>query len=227
MKNIEKEAIKITTKIAAEFKSKNPQSFDINEEVKLEHFGLNIVMDLLAWKKDQIQKEIGVWSKTRGEDETNANGYWDKAAEIALEIGLNFKKLNPEKIKGAIYADDFGLEVIYNLIKLEGTLSFKNIEDIAYNKYQLDWMKTHNHSIKELIQKIQEYRLDAIDDGAFDDDTTDLIFLEQFEANDGFNGELYVCFDEFLNNEYQDADYMRTLLNEEEFKRYKKEREKI
>lgn len=53
------------------------------------------------------------------DDEKDSEGYWDKAAEIATEIGLNFKSRYPDKFdKGEpIYAEDFGQEIIYNAIK--------------------------------------------------------------------------------------------------------------
>ena len=40
----------------------------------------------------------------------------------------------------------------------------------------------------------------------------------------GFNGEIYVCYDEFIDNEYQDKKYIRSLLdNEELFEEYLEE----
>ena len=53
------------------------------------------------------------------EDEKGTNGLWDKAAEIALEIGLNFKAQYPEKFPNdePVYAEDFGQEIIYNALK--------------------------------------------------------------------------------------------------------------
>lgn len=53
------------------------------------------------------------------DDEKDSEGYWDKAAEIATEIGLNFKSRYPNKFDEGepIYAEDFGQEIIYNAIK--------------------------------------------------------------------------------------------------------------
>lgn len=51
-------------------------------------------------------------------DEKGTKGLWDKAGEIAVQIGLEFKKRYPEKFDDCepIYAEDFGQEIIYNLL---------------------------------------------------------------------------------------------------------------
>lgn len=53
------------------------------------------------------------------DDEKGSGGYWDKAAEIATEIGLNFKNRYPDKFSAdePVYAEDFGQEIIYNALK--------------------------------------------------------------------------------------------------------------
>lgn len=90
----------------------------------------------------------------------------------------------------------------------------KKLERIAYEKYQLDWLKNHNFSIKDLLQEIETIpfsrEVNIVEDK-----------LAAFEEI-GFNGELYVCFNEFLDNEFQDKDYMKFLLTKEEFEEYLK-----
>lgn len=53
------------------------------------------------------------------DDEKGADALWDKAAEIAVKIGLRFKLKYPEKfhIFEPVYAEDFGQEIIYNILK--------------------------------------------------------------------------------------------------------------
>ncbi len=36
-------------------------------------------------------------------------------------------------------------------------------------------------------------------------------------AESGFDGEQYACYDEFLDAEYQDDEYMRQLLSKEQY----------
>lgn len=93
-------------------------------------------------------------------------------------------------------------------------MTTKSLERIAYEKYQLDWLKNHNFSIKDLLQEIETVPFSRERNVVEDK-------LEAFEEI-GFNGEIYVCFEEFLDNEFQEKDYMKFLLTEEEFEEYKK-----
>lgn len=97
----------------------------------------------------------------------------------------------------------------------------KDIAQIAYEKYQLDWMKNHNCSLEELIN-----HLDSIWNESFSYDEGNISpgkAFATFEEDCGFNGSLYVCFDEFLNAEYTDSGYMEYLLNEDEFSSYQED----
>lgn len=53
------------------------------------------------------------------DDEKGSGGYWDKAAEIATEIGFNFKNRYPDKFSAdePVYPENFGQEIIYNALK--------------------------------------------------------------------------------------------------------------
>lgn len=72
-----------------------------------------------------------------------------------------------------------------------------------YEKYQLEWMIDHNHSIREMITKIGEIAWEELtnDGGLSYDKIIDEAF-EIFESEQGFqNCELWVCEDEWKNNE--------------------------
>lgn len=103
----------------------------------------------------------------------------------------------------------------------------KDIAQIAYKKYQLDWMRRNNCSLEELIN-----HLDSIWNEELSYDEEKIYGLSPkdafavFEDDYGFNGSLYVCFDEFINAEYTDAEYMETLLSDEEFELYQEDIEK-
>lgn len=92
-----------------------------------------------------------------------------------------------------------------------------NIKKIAFNKYRLDWMLKHGYTLVELINKIQEIH---------DDDPSMSLqeCFDDFELFPGFNNVIWVCYPEFLDNEYQDEEYIKELLTEEEYEIYKKER---
>lgn len=66
-----------------------------------------------------------------------------------------------------------------------------------YEKYQLQWMIDHNHSLTDLIQELEDY---------LNQDLTDVKInltqaFEEWELYNGFNSEIYVC-----EKEYNDGD---------------------
>ena len=80
-----------------------------------------------------------------------------------------------------------------------------NIRKLCYELYKIDWK--HSHITKEReMNSIKDYYEGLIDN---DNEYTYEDYIEEF----GYDGELYVCFEEFCNAEYYDVDYMRTLLD--------------
>ena len=73
-----------------------------------------------------------------------------------------------------------------------------HVRRISYNQYQLYWMINHHHTFSELVGEITAYIEDY-------DDCKNLpeIFIE-WERNRGFGGEIWPCFDEFMECEYLD-----------------------
>lgn len=84
-----------------------------------------------------------------------------------------------------------------------------NILLIAYEKYRLDWMKRHNHTITELIRALDQMQSDLPEESVSD-------LFDNFDNNYGFDGELWACFDEFMETEFRDDEYMATILTPEE-----------
>ena len=85
------------------------------------------------------------------------------------------------------------------------------ISEMCYMLYKTDWKKQHGittkkkaETIKNYLQFMKENGLDK-DSYPFDD------YLEEF----GYDGELYVCYEEFLGAEYLDHDYICGLLKDE------------
>lgn len=80
-----------------------------------------------------------------------------------------------------------------------------DISKLCYELYKIDW--EHNHGITA------ERKSDAVIDyyeGLVDDD--EYYTFEDYLDEFGYNGELYVCYEEFLYAEYLDSDYMHILL---------------
>ena len=83
-----------------------------------------------------------------------------------------------------------------------------DIRKLCYELYKVDWK--HSHITKEReMDSIKDYYEGLIDN---DIEYTYEDYIEEF----GYDGELYVCYEEFCDAEYYDVDYMRTLLDNDE-----------
>lgn len=102
-----------------------------------------------------------------------------------------------------------------------------------YELYQLDWLSSHRYSVMDVVEEISECIMERIsiemnsphsdyDVGQgqriggrrYEKDTTD-IYREEVAAwsrDGGFLGEIWASFNEFLDTEYTDIDYMLNLI---------------
>ena len=73
-----------------------------------------------------------------------------------------------------------------------------------YHNYQLQWMMEHGYSLKDLMDSMEEYTLsgECFQNLKPESCLTSQIFWE-WECNCGFDGEIWVCFEEWLQTEYQ------------------------
>lgn len=78
-----------------------------------------------------------------------------------------------------------------------------------YRLYQLDWMMYHNQSVDSVIRECQNIADEYISEDYGEDISLDL--REEFNER-GFDGSMYVCFDEFLGAEYLNEKYMSELM---------------
>lgn len=79
-----------------------------------------------------------------------------------------------------------------------------DIKRMCYELYKADWKHCHISFEREL-ETIQDYfvgLIDAYTEYTYED------YLDEF----GYNGELYVCYEEFCESEYLDEEYMCSLL---------------
>lgn len=60
----------------------------------------------------------------------------------------------------------------------------------AYNKFQLEWLISHNHSLPELIEELNKRQFDSPDLSVSD-------LFKKWEMDSGFGGEIYPCRAEF------------------------------
>ena len=81
-----------------------------------------------------------------------------------------------------------------------------NIRKLCYELYKIDWKHSHMITKEREMDSIKDYYEGLIDN---DIEYTYEDYIEAF----GYDGELYVCYEEFCDAEYYDVDYMRTLLD--------------
>ena len=99
----------------------------------------------------------------------------------------------------------------------------KSISERAYDKYCLDWMMSNGISLKDAFNVLREGYTQGCADGDIDGGTScydDFNYIETYFEEQGFNGSIFVCYDEFINTEYGMAAYMKDLLTEREYLEY-------
>lgn len=91
-----------------------------------------------------------------------------------------------------------------------------DIRELAYTIYKINWMRhisaeQMSDIVKDYFDECQSLR----DEGIMPDQT-----LDEYIEERGFSGQIYVCFDEFMQSEYKDREYIQSLLSESQFKQY-------
>ena len=82
------------------------------------------------------------------------------------------------------------------------------ISELCYELYKVDWKQFHI-GVEREKQSIKDYYKFLIEEDLDDILYTYDDYIEEF----GYNGEMYVCYEEFLEMEYLDEYYIRSLLN--------------
>lgn len=85
------------------------------------------------------------------------------------------------------------------------------ISEMCYMLYETDWKKSHGITTKKKAETIKRYLKFMKENGLNKDLYTFNDYLEEF----GYDGELYVCYEEFLKAEYLDNEYICGLLKDE------------
>lgn len=68
-----------------------------------------------------------------------------------------------------------------------------------YEKYKLQWLIDHNYSLTNLIQELEDYLNQNLNDVKIN-----LIqAFEEWELDSGFNSKIYVCEEEYNDAEAQ------------------------
>lgn len=71
-----------------------------------------------------------------------------------------------------------------------------------YKKYQLQWLIDHNHSLKEFIQKLEEYLNEFPDSYITSGRKVDLVIaFGDWQEDVGFGADIFACEEEYDENE--------------------------
>lgn len=87
------------------------------------------------------------------------------------------------------------------------------ISKLCYELYKIGWKQYHIDAERERksIKDYYEFLMEEEDEDVNVFTYTYNDYLEEF----GYDGELYVCYEEFCETEYLEEDYIRVLLNDE------------
>ena len=81
------------------------------------------------------------------------------------------------------------------------------ISKLCYELYKIDWESRHGITAEHKRATVIDYHKGLLY-GDYDEDYTYEDYMNEY----GYDGELYVCYNEFLDTEYLDEDYMYSLL---------------
>ena len=97
-----------------------------------------------------------------------------------------------------------------------------DIKKHCYELYRLQWMQTHGYTRIDIMKKLDESQRNN------KEKKVSKLFEDEFE-DEGFNGSLWVCFEEFCDFEFKDKEYIRELLsvNKPDNEKYLKAYEKL
>ena len=88
-----------------------------------------------------------------------------------------------------------------------------NIKEIAYELYKIDWEQDHAISGSRKLSAYREY-CDIEVESLKEYHSRTYLSFEDYLEDHSYSGELYVCFNEFLEAEYLDVSYMQYLLQD-------------
>lgn len=106
-----------------------------------------------------------------------------------------------------------------NVIDKDIQKKIDGIRSMLYCRYKKEWREDHvsEKARKELYEKWQG--LSDEDSLYYDeDDARYYDTFEKYEEEVGYGGEVYVCYDEFIDYEYQDRGWLRRHSSDEELK---------
>lgn len=85
-----------------------------------------------------------------------------------------------------------------------------DIKTAGYVLYQMDWKESHGITLEKEIFLMKKYVNEYLAYSSSHANQPYMTYNEWITEN-GYNGMYFACFEEFLENEYQDKEYMLKL----------------
>ena len=95
-------------------------------------------------------------------------------------------------------------------------MTIEKVRRRIYHLYQLDWFAQNGYSIYDALRYVGKEMYDIMINSNEIRDFQSLLgeAIKRFEGDVGFNGSLYVCYEEFLKCEYLDSEYVLFLIEQ-------------
>ena len=86
-----------------------------------------------------------------------------------------------------------------------------NIKELAYGLYKQDWISTHvdDNLLAQSMKDYYSYVVKCNQIGSIPD------IYEVWLGKEGYDGYMFVCYEEFCANEYLDEGYVKSLLKDD------------
>jgi hypothetical protein len=89
------------------------------------------------------------------------------------------------------------------------------IRKLCYDLYKADWMR--RISVEQISDTIKNYYTECVHIVGNDEPSISYAMsYEDFISETGYDGAIYVCFDEFIESEFKDSVYMKELIGDME-----------
>lgn len=92
--------------------------------------------------------------------------------------------------------------------------SLEEIQHIGYEAFKLNWLIQHGYTAADILAKYSDYW------GEVESDEEGMNDFWNWLNDTGFNGEIWPCFKEFLDHEFQDVSLMYRLFSPEQYTFY-------
>lgn len=133
-----------------------------------------------------------------------------------------FRKVPDGTVKATYTGDVFlttadkDIDIMLQAIAAQIDAEKEEFYDRCYQAYQLDWMISHGYSIDDFYDAIKVSVVDQVAEGYNIDSSSRAenamqCAVEEFHDAGFGSGTLWACKDEFLDNEYLDMAYMKSL----------------